>query len=130
MGLIEKSKENIEIAEKYLKNNKFFNIIANRAYYATVQMAKNYLCNKNVVKPHGSLRHGEIKPKIKSCIVNQNVANKITFNLATLKPLDNLGVMYNLRWTADYSARDISAQQAKDCLDYAKDIIDFIEKSN
>lgn len=116
-----KSKENMSVAEKYLKSDKqYYNVVANRAYYAAFQVVKKYLSGKGVE----TNKHGELRVKIK------DVASKNNSNLsfADLIPFDKLSTIYDIRLTADYSEIDVGDLAANDSFDYAKDIIELVEK--
>lgn len=125
-----KSKENLDLAEKCLGENKYINAITSRIYYAVFLRIKGYLIGinfdyKDFVSKYypnqDEYSHGTIKSAIQWAIQCQSRTTSIK---SVFTQLDRL---YEFRVNADYWPIIISPEKLNDCVKSAKIMISTID---
>lgn len=117
MGLLEKSKENLEIIDICLKNG-HYNAGINRAYYAAFQKIKDYLQDAGykdeeqfdqLGNPYRTFAHGSI-----ANVLISHLREKYNVHFLKLVDLQCYDDLYRDRRLADYHNRMMSEIDLKD----------------
>jgi len=131
MDLDVKSAQNYELAKACLRRDEYHTAVIGRTYYAVFLKLKHYLTTKNFDYKQfladnkyrvdeNDYSHGTIRHAIIDYLMKEGQA------MSEISRLNKIGHLYDIRIKADYKKTKLTNRDLEDCLDEAKEIIDFI----
>lgn len=140
MSLLEKSNENLNAAEHFIKQKKNYNVVASRVYYAVFQRMKYYLISNkfnydDFVKknypgePQKKYSHGTIIKALTTFLFEnrdkfEKPSRAFWEDLTTISLTDSL---YKSRRNADYEDKMIQKEQANENYSNSQKIINILD---
>lgn len=133
MSLLQKSKENLDVAEHYVRKGKNISAVVGNAYYAVFQRVKDFLITNNFdyaqflkennYRPEEKpFSHGSIKSAVQYYLVTQK-----TGDMRDISEFTKMDKLYYERRRAHYETDIIKDAVGQVCIDYAKIIITTID---
>jgi hypothetical protein len=133
MSLLEKSKENLDVAEHFIRKGKNVSAIVGNAYYAVFQRVKDFLITnqfnydqflqeKKAKPEERAFSHGTIRQAVQHYLITQQSGD-----LRAIAELTKMDKLYFERRRAHYGADIIENKVGQTCVDYAKTIITTID---